>query len=146
MSKTKEEKGVGWGHPASKSLSLIKKKVFYLDLNYAEFTEINFVKYLASQTLQKWVSDLQKYIIQYLKEHIYKIYLQKDCKILIQTAVPCLEFSEVFSKWWKIIALISIHRKHYIMQSFQIILKRLCLRRNMSTPYLHIKSLSKILH
>lgn len=49
--KTEEEKGVGQGHPASKSL--IKKKVFYLDLNYAEFTEINLVKYLASQTLQK---------------------------------------------------------------------------------------------
>lgn len=60
MLKTKEEKDVGQSHPASKSLKLIKKKNFYLDLNYTEFTEINFVKYLASQTLQKWVSDLQK--------------------------------------------------------------------------------------
>ena len=55
MLKTKEEKDVGQSHPASKSLKLIKKKKkkFYLDLNYTEFTEINFVKYLASQTLQK---------------------------------------------------------------------------------------------
>lgn len=59
--KTKEEKDVGQSHPAAKSLNLIKnKKNFYLDLNYTEFTEINVVKYLASQTLQKWVSDLQK--------------------------------------------------------------------------------------
>lgn len=60
MLKTKDNKDVGQSHPASKSLNLIKKKKFYLDLNYTEFTEINFVKYLASQTLQKWVSDLQK--------------------------------------------------------------------------------------
>lgn len=44
----------------SHSLKTTQKKWFYLDLNYFEFTEINFVKYLASQTLQKWVSDLQK--------------------------------------------------------------------------------------
>lgn len=59
--KTKEEKYVGQSHPASKSLNLtIIIKKFYLDLNYTQFSEINFVKYLASQTLQKWVSDLQK--------------------------------------------------------------------------------------
>lgn len=57
--KTKEEKYVGQSHPASKSLIIIIKNV-YLDLNYTQFSEINFVKYLASQTLQKWVSDLQK--------------------------------------------------------------------------------------
>lgn len=50
--KTKEEKYVGQSHPASKSLNLIIEN-FYLDLNYTQFSEINFVKYLASQTLQK---------------------------------------------------------------------------------------------
>lgn len=63
-----DQRGEGRGpeSPSFNSLELDverkekEKKKIYLDLNYTEFTEIHFVKYLASRTLQKWVSDLQK--------------------------------------------------------------------------------------